>query len=159
MRFARLCRLMAWRVNSTSFGLSSTRRISTMFSVMSDVSVERKGKRRALVDGRLGPDAPAVAMDDALHNWQAHARPVVLVGAVQALEHPEEFADVLHIKAYAVVLDKIDALATGLAAADFDHRHLPLARKLEGVGAQIDQDLLEQDRIGLTQGQVADRDV
>ena len=68
-------------------------------------------------------------------------------------------ANVLHIKAYAVVLDKIDALATGLAAADFDHRHLPLAGELEGVGAQIDQDLLEQGRIGLAQGQVADRDV
>src|SRR5436189_1475447 len=129
MRFARLCFLSVWSVNSTSFGLSSARRISTTFSVMSAVSPEREGKCRALVDGRLGPHPPTVAVDDPLHNRQTNARTVVLVGAVQALEHPEKFANVLHIKAYAVVLDKIDALAIDLAAADFDHRHLPLAGK------------------------------
>src|SRR5712691_1110090 len=142
MRFARLCLLRVWRVNSASFGLSSTRRISTTFSVMSAVSAERKGKCRTLVESRLGPHPPAVAVDDPLYNRQADARPVVLVGAVQALKHPEEFSNVLHIKAYAVVLDKIDALAIDLVAANFDHRHLPLAGKFEGVGAQIDQDLL-----------------
>src|SRR5262249_31068875 len=116
-------------------------------------------KCRALVNRRLGPHPPAVAMDDPLYNCQANARPVVLISAVQALEHPEEFPNVLHIKAYAVVLDKIDALALGLAAADFDHRHLPLAGKLEGVSAQIDQDLLEQGRISLTHTEIANRDV
>src|SRR5215468_3986980 len=112
MRFARLCLLSVWRVNSTSLGLSSTRRISTTFSVMSVVSAERKGKCRALVDRRLGPHPPAVAMDDPLYNRQADARPVVLLGAVQALEHPEEFPNVLHIKAYA---EEYDGTGVGLA--------------------------------------------
>src|SRR2546422_1927634 len=152
MRFARLCLFRAWRVNSTSFGLSSTRRISTMCSTMRGVSSECKRKRRALIDGRLGPDAPTVAMDDALHNRQAHARPFILFGAVQALEHAEELANVLHMKAHTIVLDEIDALAPYLAAADFDHRDLPLARELERVGEQVDKDLLEQSRIGLAHG-------
>src|SRR5262245_40794701 len=131
MRFARLYLLRVWRVNSASFGLSSTRRISTTFSVMRTVSAERKVKCRALVEGSLGPHPPAVAVDDALYNRQADARPVVLVSAVQALEHAEEFPNILHIKAHAVVLDKIDALAIALATADFDHRHLALAGKFE----------------------------
>src|SRR5947208_16593318 len=107
MRFARLCLLRVWRVNSASFGLSSTRRISTIFSVMSAVSAERKGKCRTLVDSRPGPHPPPVAGDDPLHNRQADARAAVLVGAGQALKHPEGFSKVWQIKASPVPIDKL----------------------------------------------------
>ena len=64
-----------------------------------------------------------MAMNDALHNGQAHARAFVLFGAVQPLEHAEEFANVTHIKAHAIVLDKIDALPFVLPAANGDDGH------------------------------------
>jgi len=142
-----------------ALALSSTSKISTMFSIMSSVSAERKVKRRALVDCRLSPDASTVAVDDTLHNGQAHARAFVLLGAVQSLKHVKEFADVSHIKAHTVVLDKIDAFSSILPAANGDDRHFALTSELKRVGKQVDKDLLEQARIGLAHGQLADRDV
>jgi hypothetical protein len=72
----------ACKANFTSFGLSSTSRISTMFSIMRNVSPEGQEKCCPVVDGSLDPDAPTMAMDDALHNRQAHPCPFVLFGAV-----------------------------------------------------------------------------
>ena len=96
-----------------------------------------------------------MTMDDTLHNRQAHPCSFVLFGAVQALEDAEEFVYIRHIEAYAVVFDKIDVLPARLATADFDRSHLALAGKFEGIGQEVDQDLLEQGRIGLTGWQLA----
>src|SRR5712692_2899727 len=127
--------------------------------VQCGVSAESKIYGRPLVDCCLSPDASAVAVDDTLHNGQAHARAFVFFGAVQALKHAEEFTNVLHIKAHTVVLDKIDALPFVLPAANGDQRHFALTGELEGVGEQVDKNLLEQARIGLAHGQIADGDV
>ena len=67
---------------------------------------EGKEKGRALLDRGLGPDAPAVAVDDALHDGQPHTGALVLLGAVQPLEDAEELVRVRHIKAHAIVRTK-----------------------------------------------------
>src|SRR5438477_565822 len=120
MRLVRLCLLKAWSVNSTSFGLSSTSRISTICSVIR-ASIKSKVKCRAFVYFSLGPDAPAVAVDDALHDGQADARAFVILGAVQPLEDAEEFVGILHIETHAVVFDKVDLfLDCGLRIWDWE---------------------------------------
>src|SRR5574341_160874 len=137
-------------VKRTSLGLSSTNKISTACSSMGGLSSEGKVKRRTVVDRSLGPDAPAMAMNNALHNRQAYTGPFILFGPVQALEHPEQFVHVGHIETGAVVLDKIDVFFLVLLAAHFDDGHGALLGKLERVGEQVDKDLLEQDRVALT---------
>src|SRR5581483_8104644 len=57
---------------------------------------------RALIDLRLGPDAPAVTRDDALDDGQAHAGAFELLIAVEPLKDPEQFVRVLHVEAGAV---------------------------------------------------------
>jgi len=51
---------------------------------------QRKIERRALVDLGLGPDAPAVALDNALRERQPNARALEVLFTVQPLEHPKE---------------------------------------------------------------------
>src|SRR5687767_15743331 len=104
-----------------------------MVSCMGGASLEREVKRGASVDGRVGPDAPAVAVDDALYDGQAHAGALIVLGAVQPLEDAEEFIGVLHVKTGAVVFHEIDALPVILPAADLDVRHGPLAAVFERV--------------------------
>src|SRR5262249_19630736 len=98
------------------------------------LSPEGKVKRRALVHSGLGPDAPTMTMDDALHNRQTHPCPFVIFGAVQALKHAEEFVRIGHVEAHPVVPDKIDLLSLLLATADRDYGYLALAGKFERVG-------------------------
>jgi hypothetical protein len=80
-----------------------------------------------LIHLRFSPDAPTVAMDDALHNRQPHAGALILFNAVQPLKHTEQLVSVPHIKAHAVILDEIDLLAILFLAADFDSSGLALA--------------------------------
>src|SRR5919204_6407796 len=89
-RLARLCCLKLCSASSTSFRLSSTSRMSTVWSGMGRLSFQRKEKRGAAVGLRLGPDTPAVAMDDALHDRQAHSGACIVLGTVQPLEHPKK---------------------------------------------------------------------
>src|SRR5919197_4334909 len=89
-RLARLCCLRLCSANSTSFGLSSMSRISTVRSAMGRLSFQREEKHGAAVELRLSPDTPAVAVDDALHNRQADAGACIVLGTVQPLEHPKE---------------------------------------------------------------------
>src|SRR5580658_7783630 len=64
----------------------------------------------ALVDGGFGPDAAAVAEDDALDDGEADAGAFVLFGSVHPLEDAEEASGVLHLEASAVVAHKINKL-------------------------------------------------
>src|SRR5437763_5582778 len=97
-RLARLCCLRLCSASSASFGLSSTSRISTVWSGMGRLSLQRKEKRGAAVGLGLDPDTPAVAVDNALHDRQADAGAVKVLGPVQALEHPKELVGVAHIE-------------------------------------------------------------
>src|SRR3990170_1342988 len=143
-------------VSSTSWRLSSTRRISTRISCMAGPFPEGEVEGRALIDFRLGPHAAAVAVDDPLDNGQADARPFVLLGPVQALEDRKELVRVAHVEADAVVPDEPGGLAPLRPAADLDLRRLAPPRELQGVGEQVDQDLPEERRVPLPHGHVAD---
>src|SRR5438552_12262813 len=111
IRFVGLFFRKAWRVSSTSLGLSSTSKISIMFSLIRDTLSESKAEGRSLIHFRFGPNAAAMTVDDALHGGQPHAGAFVVLGAVQALEDPEQFVGVAHIKAHAIVLHEIDGNA------------------------------------------------
>ena len=72
---------------------------------------QREVKRRAFVRLAFGPDAPAMAGDDAVDDRQADAGAFEIVGAMQALEHAEEFLRVALVEADAVVADEVHRLA------------------------------------------------
>jgi hypothetical protein len=64
----------------------------------------------AAVGKSLGPDPPAVALDDALHIGEADSGPLELLHPVQPMKHAEQLAHVGHVETDAVVLDENDAL-------------------------------------------------
>ena len=104
---------------------------------------------------RPRPRCAPMTMDDTLHDRQAYPCPFIFVSAVQALEHTKEFVYIRHIEAHAVVFHKIDVLPALLATANLDRSHLTPAGKFEGIGQEVDKDLLEQGRIRLAGWQVA----
>ena len=53
------------------------------------VSPYREGERRAVIDGRRGPDAPPMALDDALYDGKTDAGAFEVLGAVQSLKYAE----------------------------------------------------------------------
>ena len=61
---------------------------------------------RALARPAVGPDAPAVLVDDLLADREADAGPLEAVGAVQALERPEDEVALARREADAVVVDR-----------------------------------------------------
>src|SRR3954454_22518185 len=66
---------------------------------------EREGERRALARAPVGPDAPAVLLDDLLAHRESDARALEAVGAVQALEGAEDQVGLPGGEADAVVAD------------------------------------------------------
>src|ERR1700676_5659003 len=86
--FARLANLKAFSVSFTSWGLSSTSRISARWLFMIGNS-RREVECRALVNRRFGPDSPAVAMDGALHDREADACAFEILRAMHPLAHAE----------------------------------------------------------------------
>src|ERR1051326_3571937 len=111
--------LKACSASLTSFGLSSTSKISMMCSVICPIPCECEVKCRSLIRLRFGPDAPAVALDNTLYQRQTDAVSFVFFGTVQSLEDPEQFVGIAHIKAHPVVFDEIDRavrFAVGYAA-------------------------------------------
>src|SRR6266566_6351566 len=103
-------------VNVTSSGLSSTSRI---FPAFTRASSQREVKRRALVDGALGPDPAAMSVDDAAHGGEPHPRAFEFGRGVEALEHAEQFVGILHVKACAIVLDHEHAVTVFVLRREF----------------------------------------
>jgi len=100
-----------------------------------------------------------VAVDDALYGRETDSGAFEFLGAVEPLEHAEQLVGVLHVKADAVILDKVDGRTTLLGqAAYLNSSNILPACKLERIRDQVDPDLLEQRRVALAVGQVADRD-
>src|SRR5688572_28270589 len=130
-RLTRLFRRSARCVISASWGLSSTSRISSCSTI--GLPRQREVKAGALANPPFGPDPPAVAAHDALHDRQPNTGPGELVGAVQALEDAEQLLDVAHIEADAVVAHPVHAFRRVLASADLDARIGALAAVLERV--------------------------
>src|SRR5438128_1355388 len=121
-RFPRLCSLKACSVSWTSFGLSSTRSISTARPAsLTDVALQREEERRALFGLGLGPDAPAVPVDHSCHDSQPHPGSLVVLRPVHALEHAEQLVGVLHVEPDPIVLHVVDRLAVLVRSTDLDH--------------------------------------
>ena len=78
--------------------------------VSSRGSAQRKAERRALVQRGVSPDPAAVTVDDPLDNRQPDPGALVLLGAVQPLKHAKQLVAVAHIKAHAVIVDRVDRL-------------------------------------------------
>src|SRR5437016_1708508 len=97
-------------------------------------------------------------MDDALHDRQADARALVLLGTVQALEHAKQLARILHVEPHSVVFHLIDGLTAIGAARHLNRCRIAGARELQGVGEQIGKDLLQEGGVGDAICQVADLD-
>src|SRR5579859_4226267 len=115
---------------------------------------QREEKRSALARGGFHPDAAAVFLDDARNGGQADAGAFKFLGAMQPLEHAEEFAGIFHIEAHAVVADKDDRVAVGFDLADFDLGALARPGVFGGVRKEIGKDHLEQTGIALDGGQL-----
>ncbi len=98
-------------------------------------------------------------MDDPLHQGQAHARPLVVLLPVQSLEHTEQLVRVGHVEAHSVVPHEVDRLAVPREAAGLDPGLCAAARELQGVGQQVEPDLLEEGRVGPAGGQLAEDDL
>src|SRR5581483_7436464 len=94
-----------------SLGLSSTSRISTRLLFITAPRSQGEIEGRALVRDGVGPDATPMTHDDTLDERQAHAGALVLLGAVQPLEDPEQLVGVLHVEAHPVVPHVVRGLA------------------------------------------------
>src|SRR3990170_8578457 len=147
---------LAWRsarmVSSSSSGLSSTS--SIVFSAISClrdrcVRCESEEERGALALRRVPPDAPAMAVDDALHGRQADARPRELLLRMQPLESTEQLVRVRHIEAYPVVANEVGRALAVPQAPDLDARMLRLGGELPGVGDQVFKRRAQEPGIGL----------
>src|SRR5579872_699568 len=68
-------------------------------------------KRSTLIDLRLGPDAPAMLMNDSLNSGQSHACSFEVLLAVQTLKDAKQLVCIFHIEAHAVVTYEVHDLA------------------------------------------------
>ena len=110
----------------------------------------------ALIDLGFGPDAAAVAVQDALHQGQADAGALVIFHRMQALEDAKQLVGVLHVEADAVIADEIDGFAVLPLAADFDAGRIALAGVLQRIAEQVEPGLFEQVAVCQARGQFAD---
>src|SRR5687768_10497285 len=95
---------MALRVISTSWGLSSARRI-LLSGGMCFCFRQREIESGAFVQRGFCPSAAAVASDDAANVGQADAGALECRAFMEALEDAKKFVAVSHVEADAVVFD------------------------------------------------------
>src|SRR5438876_8322446 len=161
--FARWLSRNACRVSSMSFGLSSTSRSSMGPSITGSLigrsALETEEERRAHAALRLGPHPSAMPIDDPLDDGKADPGPLVLLGPVHPLEHPEQLVGVAHVEADAVVLDEIHPMALQLPGPNLDHGGGTGSGELESVGQKVHVHLLEERGIRLAQGKLVDANV
>src|SRR6201988_771928 len=90
--FARPLRFSALIVISASVLLSSAIRISTGFRSPIDCLLGKaEMELGTFIELALGPHPAAMACHDPLDDGESHSGAGKLLGAVQALEHPEQF--------------------------------------------------------------------
>src|ERR1700730_17420380 len=153
--FARLAVLKACSVSLTSLGLSSTSRISARGSTMI-WNLRCEVERRAPTDGCFNPDTPAVALDNALDDRQAHASAFEILRAMQSLEYAEQLVGILHVEASAIVADKEDLFVGDFARTDLYDGVGAHACIFESIVDEVHEYLLEQCRITPDLRQVTD---
>lgn len=119
----------------------------------STVDPQLKVKRGPPSRLALGPDAAAVAVDDALDDGQANAMAFELLLGVQALEGAEELAGSFPGEADPIVPDEDGAIGGG---ANFDLSRMAVAAELDRVADQVVKHLLQQGGISPDGRQVTD---
>src|SRR3989449_7677972 len=97
---------------------------------------QRKGEFRSLADFRLGPDAPAVARDDALDDREADAGAGKLVLPVQALKDAKQLVVVAHVEARAVIAHAVNQVGAAALAGDLYPGRGLAGAVLQRVGQQ-----------------------
>src|SRR5690606_7558033 len=105
------------------------------------------------------PDAPAVAIDDALHRGEANARAGEFVHAMQALEGAEQLVGVLHIEAGAIVAHEVHLPRAVFHDAYDDAWILLFRRELPRVAEQVFEYDAHELRIGRGLHALPHRDV
>src|SRR5688500_9566739 len=104
---------MTMRTRSPSFlGASG----GTLVASLGEGEVER----RPLAHGAFGPDAAAVAAQDALNRGEPHAGALELLLGVETLESVEELIGVGGVEAGAVVAHMVDAIVAFALPAELD---------------------------------------
>src|SRR2546427_12833272 len=114
---------------------------------------------RALVGFSLGPDPASKSPNDPVDDRQADAGTFVVLGPVQPLKNAEKLVGITHVEPDAVVLDEKDRFhrAGVRSGAVYDSCWFPPPRVLQGVADEVDEHLLEQDRLGQALGKLSDR--
>src|SRR5436309_12758205 len=97
-------------------------------------------------------------LDDPVDDGQADAGTLEILAAVHPLKHPEELAGVLHVEAGPIVPNKVGwaPAGIGLEDANFDPGMFALARVLDRVTQEVDEDLFEQGGVAFGSGQLSD---
>src|SRR5215470_10703396 len=96
-------------------------------------------------------------MDDALNGCEPDSGSFELLSPVETLENSEQFVDILHVKADAVVFDKdYHSIAAFVRGPDFNLWLRPRSGELDGVRDQIDEHELEHRSVAIQIGQRAD---
>src|SRR5690242_9403345 len=123
------------------------------------VEGQREEEYRPVADLGLGPDAPAVTVDDALDRRQTDAGPRIVARRVQALERPEELVRISHVEARAVVAYEESRPSLVLQGADLDPRLFLLGGEFPGVSEEVLQDDAQQMRVGVRAHPLPDRNL
>src|SRR6202012_3047215 len=101
---------------SRSSGLSSTINIPISFMLFLFSQCKPKNSSPAFL--ALGPDESSLALNYTMHNGEPHSRAFKILGAMQPLEHAEQFVGIFHIEACTIVPHKKDIEVVLLFAAD-----------------------------------------
>src|SRR5881396_2148134 len=88
-----------------------------------------------------------MAMDDALDQGQSDPSPFKFSFTVKPLEDSKEVLGILGVKPGSVVLNVILAFCALALTADFDPGRLAVPGEFDGIGQQVDKNLVHQDRI------------
>ena len=102
-------------------------------------------ERRALVHCCFRPHPSTMALNDPLHDRQAHAGTLELIVTVQALKHSKQPVRILRIESSAVVSNDVFVfLRAPLGGRLRSHADSLWLRELERVGQKIHQHLPQQ---------------
>ena len=82
--------------------------------------MQREVESSALIGGTLGPDLPAVAVNDALHCGQADPGAFKIACVMEPLEGPEQAVGIRHVESGAVVPNEACPLAVILGQPELD---------------------------------------
>ena len=90
-------------------------------------------------------------VDDALNGRQSYSGAFELFSQVQPLKHTEEFVDILHVKARAIVPDEqLCLIFASVRTANLDFGPFSYPRELNRVGEQVHKDDFQHGTVSVT---------